>query len=87
MRETSIEARNYIKQSIGEKQAEVYTELLKHGPCTGRELDARLGVDAHKRLSELKELGMVKEITKRKCSITGRNAIVWAGGCKQGRLF
>lgn len=45
---------------------------------TGGELDALLpSKDAHKRLSELQDLGLAKVHTIRPCSTTGRNAKAW----------
>jgi hypothetical protein len=58
----------------------VYSELFTYGPLTGSELDQRLsarGSMAHKRLSELKDIGVVAEVGLKKCSVSGREVLSW----------
>jgi hypothetical protein len=59
-----------------------YTCLFKHGPLTGAELDDTLKDSGgrghyHKRLPELRDRGVVAEVGKRCCRITGHEAIEW----------
>lgn len=79
MRQTSIDAWEDIKASgvLGLEQLRAYECLFRHGPLTGREIDDRLGVDMHKRLSELERLGVVKCNGKRECRVTGRQVHEW----------
>lgn len=80
MKNTSIDAHWEILDNslLGQMQREAATELARYGTLTGRELnDALKSVSAHKRLSELQEMGVaeVKEI--RACKITGREVEAW----------
>lgn len=78
MRETSRAAYRALRSRLPESRFEVYDDLFIHGPATGHELDVRMdSPDAHKRLSEMKEQGVVQEVTERACTITGRVAIEW----------
>jgi len=44
---------------------------------TAREIEARLGIKAHKRLPELRRGGMVRNGRPRRCTVTGRQAMTW----------
>ncbi len=59
------------------RSLDVYKELYKSGPLTGRELDERIGHNAHSRLADLKRCGIVKEVDKRRCSISGMIVHAW----------
>ena len=79
-RDTSIEAYNAIVAGglLNRMRTVVYRSLYEHGPATGHEMDELLATqDAHKRLPELREAGVVREVGRRPCSVTGRNAILW----------
>src|SRR5687768_17187748 len=79
VRKTSAEAYHVerLQGTLGERQYEVLCALLAKGPTTGAELNVALGFAAHKRLSELRDMGLVREITRSKCQITRKKAIIW----------
>jgi len=63
---------------ITERQALAWVTLHRDGPMTGRELDEAAGARGlWKRLSELKSLGLVEELTPRLCRVSHRGALVW----------
>lgn len=88
-RETSIEAYAYVQKCgyIGEKQREIYNALYGNGPMTSAETYAvilkfkkgRTAITSTRsRFTELRDMGAIQELGYRKCTITGRKAIVWA---------
>lgn len=86
-RRTSFEALRYITREglLKGNQFEVYRTLCNSTPLTGAELNSMmlngrrdLIPGFHKRLSELKDLGVVYEVEERKCRVTGRVAIAWS---------
>ncbi len=80
MRSTSIESYRDLVGSgrIGKLQQDVYNVVFNDGPGTAKELARVSGIDGFwKRLSELRRVGVVEEMGKRTCSITGKKAIVW----------
>jgi len=77
---TSIKAFKEITEEglLSKMRYKVYKELYLNGPATGSELNNRLdGYSYHKRLSELRDLGVVEEICTRKCNVSNRLATVW----------
>ena len=84
-RQTSIEAYRAIRDGglLSEQRFRVYEYLFNYGPMTGNEINEALtdpdcvSPSYHKRLSELKDLGVVRETGERHCKVTGRNAIAW----------
>lgn len=80
MKNTSIDAYWEILDDslLGQMQREAATELARYGTLTGRELDDALkSVSAHKRLSELLEMGVAEVKELRACKITGREVEAW----------
>ena len=80
MRQTSLESYRHIVGAgiLGKQQKKVFQAIRSHGPITGRELDDLTGsMDAHKRVSELNGKGLIREHDRRRCKISGRNAIAW----------
>jgi hypothetical protein len=80
MRDTSVEAWRYIQDSgvLSKRRLEAYSALFQYGPRTAGELETLCEHRGMwKRLSELRDLGVVKECGKRPCRVTDRNAIVW----------
>jgi hypothetical protein len=85
MRWTSEEAYRQIRDEglLSKTRFLVYEYLRFNGPATGQEINDCLsgtsgGVKGyHKRLSELRDLGVVEEYAIRKCRVTGRQAIAW----------
>jgi hypothetical protein len=79
MRETTRLSWAEIRNGIGKKQMAVLEALHLDGPSTGRELEKASGIHgAWKRMSELKRLGLVKELPPRLCRVTKQAALVWA---------
>lgn len=89
-RRTSLEAYRIItgRGLLSPARDRVYRWLFDNGPATGSELNEalgegddkagrRMGTGYHKRLSELKDLGVVYEVRERRCRVTGRTAIAW----------
>jgi hypothetical protein len=83
-RQTSIDCYNQIKEEglLSKRRLQAFEALLKIAPCTATELQKSMnyndgGRDCIKRLSELRDLGVIYEKTERICSVTGRNVIEW----------
>jgi len=76
---TSINAYNEIRDNglLTAARFKVYEYLTLHGPQTGNELDRALGSSAHKRLSELAEVGLIKVNGSRPDHLTGIENEVW----------
>lgn len=85
MRDTSIEAFRKITENgwLGRTQEAVYTCLYHHGPLTRSELDASLkhseevNPSYHKRLSELKRMGLAIEVGKKTDPRTKKGVLLW----------
>ena len=79
-RMTSIIAYREICDSglLGDTQKNVIQALAERGPQTGRELDDYLcSPDAHKRLSELEDMGVARSAGMKVCSVTQREVVSW----------
>lgn len=86
VRDTSKEAYKAVMESgyVGKKQKEIYSALYDHGPVTGGELHYRMNLSRNPshsnvvtRLGELREIGIVRELPKRTCSVSGHQAYLW----------
>jgi len=86
VRDTSLSAYKQIKEQglLSERRLQVYSDLFRYGPCTANELYLKMDrkvkstqANIHPRLGELRESGVVNEITQRQCDVTNRMAIVW----------
>lgn len=44
---------------------------------TAREIEAHIGIKAHKRLPELRAAGLIRNGPARTCSVSGRLALTW----------
>ena len=84
IRQTSIDCYNNIKANglLSKRRFEVYEALIKISPCTATELQNSMdfnngGRDCMKRISELRDLGVIYERRERNCSITGKMVIEW----------
>jgi hypothetical protein len=87
MRDTSIKTfKEIIAEGLLPKmQQEVYEVIYEHGPLTATQLRETYGRDksrgvwdsGEKRLSELKKKGVVIEVGKTKCPVTGRSVYLW----------
>lgn len=79
-RSTSARAFHEIEDNglLTAARFKVYAKLFDIGPATGSQLnDALKTPSAHKRLSELYDVGVVKEVGEGTCPITGMTAILW----------
>ena len=80
-RQTSLEAILRLRDSrvLGHMQMKAWEALELSGPLTAAELvRATSTIGIHKRLSELKRMGLVSEQPPRICKVTGRRAIAWS---------
>jgi hypothetical protein len=82
VRATSLAAYEKIVENglLGRMHTKAYRALAEHGPMTASELDMNLGgrrSDGGRRLSELRDMGVVREVSHRPCRITGNIAIEW----------
>lgn len=81
MKSTSALARRRLENSgkLPERYRQVIAVLKHDGPSTGNEISDRAGVPGlHKRLSELKRAGLIREVGKRTCRITREYVTIWA---------
>lgn len=80
VRRTSLLAYTAIKNNglLSKRRWETYGALYEHGPVTASELCQKAGVTGlWKRLSELKQFGLVMEVGQRTCAVTGMTATLW----------
>jgi hypothetical protein len=84
VRQTSIDCYNQIKANglLSKRRFEAYEALIKVSPCTATELQNSMdynngGRDCMKRISELRDLGVIYEKSIRRCKVTGKNVIEW----------
>ena len=81
VQDTSIQSYKEIIPKLGDKQQEVYDAILYLKYATDHEVANFLEYsDPNKvrpRRFELVELGLITEIGRRECGITGKSAIVW----------
>lgn len=79
-RQTSAEVYRRIEAEglLSKQRWRAYEHIYSKGPVTGSELNAGLASKSgHKRLSELQELGCVREVGIRECRVTGERVIAW----------
>lgn len=80
VKETSKQAFQQILESgaLGDSQKKVFQAIFELGDATGRELnDALKSQSAHKRLSELEDMGLIRGIRARVCKVTGNDSTAW----------
>ena len=81
--ETSRLAYNTIKNNglLNKLQLEVYGFIYNCGPCTQREASQQLrghsNYSVPPRFTELHEMGVIEPVGTRKCSVTGKQCIIW----------
>ena len=64
--------------ALGASQKKVFETIFEAGAATGRELNDKLkSQSAHKRLSELQDMGLIREKGVRPCAVTGHDAVAW----------
>ena len=81
-RQTSIDCYNEIKNSglLSKRRFETFEAIIKIAPCTASEVQHSInynngGRDCMKRISELRDRGVIYEVKTRECRVTGRNVI------------
>ena len=83
-RQTSITAYHRLVDGgvLSKRRAEVYSATYKNGPGTGSEICET--VTGHRstygigpRFTELRDMGLLRELGERKCKVTGQTVIVW----------
>ena len=79
--ETSKQAARELVASgqLGDQQRQTLKLIELFPGSTARELKLRGAViwDPHKRIFELKKLGLIRDGGARKCTITGKSALTW----------
>lgn len=78
--DTSREAYQSIQPKLNKLQRQVYDALQLKAQATNAELAEHLDWSINRitpRMFELRTLGLVVPVIKRKCFITGNNAYVW----------
>tara|TARA_Y100000593_G_scaffold86609_1_gene165673 strand:- start:19632 stop:20111 length:480 start_codon:yes stop_codon:yes gene_type:complete len=78
IRDTSLGAWKQVQPAVAPLRRKIYDLLLTREDATGAEINAHFDLSgAHKRLSELKADGLIREACKRTCSVTGKEAYAW----------
>lgn len=84
-RQTSIDAFRQIQESgvLGKYQFMIYNALFEAGPLTSMEVTVQCGRSGNDvrsispRMAELRDMGLIIEVGKKQCSITGRTVLAW----------
>lgn len=85
IRKTSIEVYHQIKEEglLSKRRMEVFKAITECAPCTSAEAMATIITKSNvlsqsrARFTELRNMGVIKELGERKCKITGRKVIEW----------
>lgn len=78
LRDTSLGAWKQVKPELAPLRRRIYDLLITREDATGAEVNAHFELNgAHKRLSELKADGLIREACKRTCSVTGKESYAW----------
>lgn len=80
MKATSIEAHNSIKPDKSRLQRIILQGLRKIGRGSFRDIAEAAGLresQVWKRLSELKDAGLIKEADTKICEVSGRRVTIW----------
>src|SRR5882762_672966 len=80
IQDTSLETWYRIQSTIGRRQKDVLDALRTQPNATNAEIAHMLRWPINRvtpRTFELREIGVVEEIGKRNCRVTGRRAIAW----------
>lgn len=78
LRDTSLGAWKQVKPEMAPLRRRIYDLLITREDATGAEVNAHFDLSgAHKRLSELKTDGLIREACKRTCSVTGKESYAW----------
>ncbi len=83
-RQTSVAAYDRLVDGgvLSQRRAEVYSAVYNNGPATGSEIcevltgqSSAYGIGP--RFTELRDMGLLREMGERKCKVTGQTVIVW----------
>jgi hypothetical protein len=80
VRNTSQQAYNNLvaNKVLPKRRREAYAYLYINGPCTAMQVEQGAGSrHINKRLSELRDMGVIEELGETTCPITGKQAILW----------
>ena len=81
IRETSKEAYHKMSSLLSKRRFQVYECLYLFGPMTQMETFVKLQhVSQHSvtpRFAELRDMGVIREVGERECTVTGINVILW----------
>lgn len=81
VRDTSIQAYEGVMPTIGKRQALVLGVLQRSEPMSNSEIARELGWEINKvtpRVKELRDSGLVIEMDRRTCRVTGMNVLTWS---------
>ena len=81
-RQTSIDCYNKIREEglLSNMRLIVLNAILENAPCTTSEAlqnTKRKSIGFGSRFTELRNLGVIKEVGTKKCTVTGRTVIEW----------
>lgn len=84
--ETSRRAFATIADQLSPRRAEIFSILADHGELTATQVEVLIrsdkspsrGSNVHARLSELREMGVVREAGSTACPISGMNVLLWS---------
>lgn len=75
---SALAGRHMQASGIAQRQREMCLTAVRAEPgLTAHEIEARIGIKAHKRLPELRADGHVRNGPTRPCSVSGRMAMTW----------
>lgn len=86
IRDTSIQTYREITENglLSKRRFDVYDVLFHHGPLTQTEVHAIVAKNTKisirsitPRFSELERMGVIREVDRKICSVTGRQCIRW----------
>jgi hypothetical protein len=87
VRSTSMAAYDYLvtNEILPERRREVYELLYLHGPGTSAEIiqhqlvgrEIRALTQSRARFTELRDMGLIRELGEVTCRVTGHEAILW----------
>lgn len=81
VRQTSASVYHKINAQglLSKMRLSVYNALYQHGPATAQEIFRHLRCDTNQsgRFTELRDLGVIREVRVRPCSVTGHEVIEW----------
>lgn len=85
-RPTSLQTYHQIQREglLSKMRWQVYDAVFRHGPCTSAEAFSKMQKtgksplsQSRARFTELRNAGVLQELDIRKCTVTGRQVIVW----------